>query len=441
MTGTITPGPNGTAEVDAPIADFPGIAAGTTLLRPSAATYVREGVSQGPLEPADSRRPDVRRIAGSVLKMREADSRAWAASPSSPPRRPSSPPRRGRLRRPTLKPFCTTGPIRCLSALRTDLPIVPGATAAHSGYGAQDLQAAYNLAQYCRDAGQDARRSRSWTRTTTRRSSRISTSTARTTASARARRRTAASRRSTRTASRATTQPSPTPTGSRRSRSTSRWSRRSARSATSSSSRRTRPTRRSRPSNPAQTADLGASVDTAVKLGATEVSNSYGTAGPEPNQTSYDHYYNHPGVAITAGTGDFDYGTAWPGTSPYVTAVGGTELDEGSVHEARLERVRLGQRLPRHRAERGAGHRQRLLDLGAEAGLAARRRLRPPHGRGRLRGRGRRRDLRQLAGDRRLGRRRRHEHRHAGHRRGVRARRQREDRAVRLVSVQPLSAL
>jgi hypothetical protein len=57
VTGSITPGPNGTAEVDAPISDFPGLAAGTTLLRPSAATYVREGVNQGPLEPIDSGGP------------------------------------------------------------------------------------------------------------------------------------------------------------------------------------------------------------------------------------------------------------------------------------------------------------------------------------------------------------------------------------------------
>jgi pseudomonalisin len=57
VTGTITPGPNGTAEVDAPISDFPGLASGNTLLRPSAATYVREGVNQGPLEPADSGGP------------------------------------------------------------------------------------------------------------------------------------------------------------------------------------------------------------------------------------------------------------------------------------------------------------------------------------------------------------------------------------------------
>jgi hypothetical protein len=57
VTGTIVPGPNGTAEVDAPVADFPGVAAGSTLLRPSGATYVREGVNQGPLEPVDSAGP------------------------------------------------------------------------------------------------------------------------------------------------------------------------------------------------------------------------------------------------------------------------------------------------------------------------------------------------------------------------------------------------
>src|SRR6266576_3115610 len=57
VTGTITPGPNGTAEVDAPISDFTGVTAGSTLLRPSAATYVREGANQGLLEPADSAGP------------------------------------------------------------------------------------------------------------------------------------------------------------------------------------------------------------------------------------------------------------------------------------------------------------------------------------------------------------------------------------------------
>ena len=64
VTGTVTPGPNGTAEVDAPLSDFPGVTAGSTLLRPSAATYVREGVNQGPLEPVDSAGPTYDAVLG-----------------------------------------------------------------------------------------------------------------------------------------------------------------------------------------------------------------------------------------------------------------------------------------------------------------------------------------------------------------------------------------
>jgi subtilase family serine protease len=56
-TGKLVLGPNGTVEVDAPLSDFPGVTAGSTLLRPNAATYVREGVNQGPLEPVDSAGP------------------------------------------------------------------------------------------------------------------------------------------------------------------------------------------------------------------------------------------------------------------------------------------------------------------------------------------------------------------------------------------------
>ena len=64
VTGTITPGPNGTAEVDAPLSDFTGVTSGSTLLRPSAATYVREGANQGPLEPVDSAGPTYDAVLG-----------------------------------------------------------------------------------------------------------------------------------------------------------------------------------------------------------------------------------------------------------------------------------------------------------------------------------------------------------------------------------------
>jgi subtilase family serine protease len=72
--------------------------------------------------------------------------------------------------------------------------------------------------------------------------------------------------------------------------------------------------------------DLGAAEDEAVALGATEISNSYG--GPEGTfDQGTDHYYDHPGIAITAGSGDDGYGVNYPAASPYVTAVGGTTLN------------------------------------------------------------------------------------------------------------------
>jgi subtilase family serine protease len=71
--------------------------------------------------------------------------------------------------------------------------------------------------------------------------------------------------------------------------------------------------------------DLPASVNEAVALGAKFVSNSYG--GPEgSSETSLDHYYDHPGVAVTVSSGDGGYGVAWPAASRFVTAVGGTSL-------------------------------------------------------------------------------------------------------------------
>src|SRR6202007_2437443 len=51
--------------------------------------------------------------------------------------------------------------------------------------------------------------------------------------------------------------------------------------------------------------NLSASVNTAVRLGATVVSNSYG--GPETGSQGFEPAYNHPGVAITASSGDGGY--------------------------------------------------------------------------------------------------------------------------------------
>jgi subtilase family serine protease len=76
--------------------------------------------------------------------------------------------------------------------------------------------------------------------------------------------------------------------------------------------------------------DLGTAVNTAVSHGARFVSNSYG--GSESSaDTSYDsRYYNHPGVAITASSGDGGYAAAYPAASKYVISVGGTSLRSGS---------------------------------------------------------------------------------------------------------------
>ena len=86
--------------------------------------------------------------------------------------------------------------------------------------------------------------------------------------------------------------------------------------------------------------NLATAVNTAVRLGAKVISNSYG--GPEAGSTaSVQAAYNHPGVLITASTGDHgwydwdfanDFGGAsanmpnTPASYPSVVAVGGTTL-------------------------------------------------------------------------------------------------------------------
>ena len=73
--------------------------------------------------------------------------------------------------------------------------------------------------------------------------------------------------------------------------------------------------------------DLGIAVDTAVRLGATVVSNSYST--PEfAGMAGYARkYYLHPHVPIVASSGDSGFGPAvFPAVLSNVIAVGGTTL-------------------------------------------------------------------------------------------------------------------
>jgi len=71
----------------------------------------------------------------------------------------------------------------------------------------------------------------------------------------------------------------------------------------------------------ASLANLGTAVNRAVTMGAKYVSNSYGGGDSAPSSA-----YNHPGVAVTASTGDGGFGVEYPASDSHVTAVGGTSL-------------------------------------------------------------------------------------------------------------------
>jgi subtilase family serine protease len=76
--------------------------------------------------------------------------------------------------------------------------------------------------------------------------------------------------------------------------------------------------------------NLSTAVDTAARLGANVISNSYG--GSEfSTETSSQSHYNHPGVAITVSSGDNGFGVEFPAASQFVTAVGGTSLRKSAT--------------------------------------------------------------------------------------------------------------
>ena len=78
-----------------------------------------------------------------------------------------------------------------------------------------------------------------------------------------------------------------------------------------------------------QSSNLYAAEDTAARLGATVISNSWG-GGEASSETSQDVHFNHPGVPITVSSGDNGYSVEYPAASRYVTAVGGTTLNHAS---------------------------------------------------------------------------------------------------------------
>ncbi|PZR62376.1 MAG: peptidase S8 [Candidatus Eremiobacter antarcticus] len=75
-------------------------------------------------------------------------------------------------------------------------------------------------------------------------------------------------------------------------------------------------------------ADLAASVNTAVRAGATIVSNSYSGQESDDIVATFGPAYDHPGVIITVSSGDEGYGSSlrFPDDLNTVVSVGGTTL-------------------------------------------------------------------------------------------------------------------
>ena len=77
--------------------------------------------------------------------------------------------------------------------------------------------------------------------------------------------------------------------------------------------------------------NLGKAVNYAAsRSNVVAISNSYGGSEWSGETTYASLYYNHPGKAITASSGDNGYGVEFPAASGFVTAVGGTSLNKNS---------------------------------------------------------------------------------------------------------------
>jgi subtilase family serine protease len=73
-------------------------------------------------------------------------------------------------------------------------------------------------------------------------------------------------------------------------------------------------------------ANLGVATATAVGLGPVAIGNSYGGSEFSTEEAFGQTYYAHPGIAVTASSGDNGYGVEFPAAAPSVIAVGGTSL-------------------------------------------------------------------------------------------------------------------
>jgi subtilase family serine protease len=93
----------------------------------------------------------------------------------------------------------------------------------------------------------------------------------------------------------------------------------------------------------AYSSDLAAAANTAASFSPSAISNSYGTR-EFSGDTGYDSDYNHPGIAVTASSGDNGWGTRpdYPASSLYVTGVGGTSLTRSGSGRGWTETVWSG---------------------------------------------------------------------------------------------------
>jgi subtilase family serine protease len=102
--------------------------------------------------------------------------------------------------------------------------------------------------------------------------------------------------------------------------------------------------------------------------------NSYGGPEGQGGAASDKRYFNHPGVLVTASTGDSGYGGEYPAASPKVLAVGGTRLVRSSSGRGWAEAAWTGSgggcsersRKPTWQSDEGCANRT-VADLAAVA--------------------------------------------------------------------------
>jgi subtilase family serine protease len=118
---------------------------------------------------------------------------------------------------------------------------------------------------------------------------------------------------------------------------------------------------------------LMTAVDTAVRLGAVVVSNSYG-GREDRSELREDAHLHRPGVTMTFASGDVGYGVQWPASSRFVTAVGGTTLEPATNRRGWTEQAWPGagsgcsrfERKPAWQHDRRCAHRM-VADVSAAA--------------------------------------------------------------------------